>query len=161
MPAQASRASRSASAPSPASGGVSFSILLHLRFVLPGQQGLPVLVELDLGDHDLGGVDADLHCLPVGLLACHALDEDPELLAVAAHDFAFAVMVAAPEDHDLVVLADGDGPDVVLRLELLAQGAAHDLAADVRRRREVLLARSAAGGADACLLLHGWPLYVP
>merc|ERR1719221_871781 len=113
--------------------------LLDLRAVFPRQESLPVLVQLDLRDHDLRWVDADLHRLPVGLLPRHALDKDAELLAVATHHLALAVVIAPAEDHHLVVLPDGDGPDVVLRSQLLAERAAHDLATDVGRRSEVHL----------------------
>merc|ERR1719277_519421 len=129
--------------------------LFHLRAVLPGEKSLPVLVHFDLRDHDLGGMDANLNCLTIGLLACHPLHEDAKLLAVAAHHLALAVVVAPPKDHHLVVLSDRDGTHIVLRLEFLAQRAAHDLSSNVRRRSEMLLAIAPPGHIDACLLLHG------
>ena len=47
------------------------------------------------------------------------------------------------------------GTYVVLAAELLAERGGHDLAADGRRRREVRLARLAAGGGDVCTLGEG------
>ena len=46
-----------------------------------GQHGVAVLVQLELGDDAVGGVDADLDGGAVDLLALHALDVDDELLA--------------------------------------------------------------------------------
>merc|ERR1719491_1878932 len=128
--------------------------LINLRAVLPSEQGFPVLIQLDLGDHDLRRVDTDLHRLSVCLLTSHALDEDAELLPVATHHLALTIMVATAEDHYLVVLTDGEGPNIVLRLQLFAQRTAHDLAPDVRRRGEMQLAVLPPGAADAGLLLH-------
>merc|ERR1740129_2336852 len=99
-------------------------------------------------------MDSDLHCLSIGLLARNPLDKDSKFLPVATHNFALAVMVSAAKDHHFVVLADRDGPDVVLCFQLLAERAAHDLTADVRGRGEVHLPGLAPGGADARLLLH-------
>lgn len=72
------------------------------------QDGLAVLVELELGDDDLGGVDADGNGLAVGLLAVDALNVDDVLEAVDGGDLALAALVGATDDGNLVVLADGD-----------------------------------------------------
>lgn len=74
--------------------------------VLALQDLLAVLVKLDLGDDDLGGVDAHGHRGAVGLLAHHTLDVDDELLTVARRDAALAVLERAAHNRDLVVLAD-------------------------------------------------------
>jgi len=44
-------------------------------------------------------VDSDLHCLSIGLLSGDTLDEDPELLPVATHHLALAIVVTSAEDH--------------------------------------------------------------
>jgi len=76
------------------------------------QDLLAVLVQLQLGDDDLGGVDADWHALAVGLLAVDALNVDDVFETVDAGDLALATLVGAPDDGDLVVLADGNCADL-------------------------------------------------
>lgn len=73
---------------------------------------LTVLVQLQLGDDDLGGVDADGHALAVGLLADDTLDVDDVFETVDGGDLALATLVGAPDDGDLVVLADGNSADL-------------------------------------------------
>lgn len=127
------------------------------------QDGLAVLVELELGHDDLAGVDADGDALAVGLVAGDAVDVDDVLEAVDRVDLALTALEGATDDGDLVVLADGDAADlrgvsdvppkrreqketyVVLLTELLAEGGAHDDAADAGGGREVRLARLPAG----------------
>lgn len=77
-----------------------------------GQDLLTVLVELELGDDDVGGVDAERDGLAGGLLAGDALDVDDILEAVDGSDLALAALVGATDDGDLVVLSDGDGADL-------------------------------------------------
>lgn len=73
---------------------------------------LTVLVELELGDFDLRGSDADGDGLAVGLFAGDALNVDNIFETVDGGDFALATLVGATLDDDLVVLADGDGADL-------------------------------------------------
>ena len=89
--------------------------------VLAIQQRLPVLVQLELGNHDLGRVDGDWYGLPVGLVPRDALHMDAELLAVHLSDLSLTVMVVSPDDDHLVVAADRHCPHVVLVAELLAR----------------------------------------
>lgn len=130
------------------------------------KDGLTVLVELELGDDHVGGVDAERDGLAGGLLTGDALDVDHVLEAVDRGDLALLLLVEATDDHDLVVLADGDASDlgtsancceldadiayVVLLAKLLAERGAHDVAADAGRSTEVLLARLAPGGVEGC-----------
>lgn len=79
-----------------------------------GQDVLTVLVELELGDDDVGGVDAQGDGLARGLVAGDALDVDDVLEAVDGGDLALGALVGATDDGDLVVLADGDGADLRL-----------------------------------------------
>lgn len=76
------------------------------------QDGLAVLVELELGHDDLAGVDADGDALAVGLVAGDALDVDDVLEAVDRVDLALAALEGATDDGDLIVLADGDAADL-------------------------------------------------
>ena len=78
------------------------------------QDGLTVLVELQLGDDDVGGVDAQGDGLAGGLLAGDALDVDDVLEAVHGGDLALLVLVGAADDLDLVILADGDAADLMM-----------------------------------------------
>jgi hypothetical protein len=110
-------------------------------------------------------VDADRDALAGGLVTGDALDVDHVLEAVHRGDLALLVLVDAADDLDLVVLADGDAPDllgvesatdraaevlrkgartyVVFLTELLAERGAHDAAADARGSGKVRLARLA------------------
>lgn len=76
------------------------------------KDGLTVLVKLELGDDDVGGVDADGDGGTGGLVAGDALDVDDVLEAVDGSDLALLVLVGAADNGDLVVLADGDGADL-------------------------------------------------
>ena len=60
-------------------------------------------------------MQADGDALAVDLFARHALDVDDVLEAVDGRDLALAVLVAAADDLDLVVLADGDAADLETR----------------------------------------------
>merc|ERR1719229_524897 len=81
---------------------------------------------------DLRGVDADGHRLAVRLVARHPLDVDAPLLAVDLRHLALAVVEVAAADHHLVVPANGQRSDVVLRAELLTQRRTHQLAAEAQ-----------------------------
>ncbi len=144
-----------------------------------GQDVLAVLVQLELGDNDVAGVDAEGNALTAGLVAGDTLNMDDVFEAVDRGDLALLVLVEAANDLDLVVLADGDAPDlcetpsvlinshedttkgsgtyVVLLTELLAEGSAHDVAADARRRAEVGLARLAPRGGNVCKRFVNFP----
>lgn len=74
---------------------------------------LTVLVELELGDLDFAGGDADGDALAVGLLAGDTLDVDNVFETVASGDLALTALVAAALDDNLVVLAEGDRADLV------------------------------------------------
>lgn len=76
------------------------------------EDALTVLVELQLADDDLGGVDADGDALAVGLLADDTLNVDDVFETVDAGDLALTALVGATDDGDLVVLADGQSADL-------------------------------------------------
>lgn len=107
------------------------------------EERLAVLVHLDLGDDDVGGVDGDGDGGAVALVARDALDEDTEVLAVRGVDAALTALVGAADDlhgagprarrqrarsrrgragrggtHlDLVILADGKRANLRARVE--------------------------------------------
>ncbi len=65
--------------------GGHLDVLLLLGLLALGlalEDGLAVRVELERGDDNVGGVDADLDGRPVGLVLGHAVDVDDPLLAV-------------------------------------------------------------------------------
>ena len=83
--------------------------LLHgLLAALAFQDSLAVLVELELGDNNVGGVDADRDGGTVNLLAGDTVDVDDPLLTVDLDNLAFTALEAATDDHDLIILGDRD-----------------------------------------------------
>jgi len=72
------------------------------------------LIHLQLGNDNLGRVDANGNHLLVGLLSRAPLDVNDVFSPVDGSDFAFlALDVVAPTHHlDLVALDDGDGADL-------------------------------------------------
>lgn len=90
-------------------------LCLRLQFLLDlatsldaFQNVLAILVELQLGDDDLRGVDADGDGLARGLVLGNSLDVDDVFETVDGGDLAFAALVGASDNEDFVVLADGD-----------------------------------------------------
>lgn len=79
---------------------------------------LTVLVELELADNDVRGGNGDGDALAVGLLTDNTLDVDNPLQTVDGGDLSLTTLVASTDDCDLVVLADGDGADLLKRSEL-------------------------------------------
>lgn len=76
----------------------------------------------------------------VGLFTLDTLDVADELSSVTFQNLAGLLsLVVTAGDHDLVILSDWDGADVVLLAQLLAQWGAHDLSADVRWSGEMSL----------------------
>lgn len=77
-----------------------------------GKDILAVLVELQLCDDDVGGVDAEGYALAGSLVAGDALDVDDIFKTVYRGDLAFAALVRASDDGNLVVLADWNAADL-------------------------------------------------
>ena len=127
-------------------GGASLGLAIEER--------LAVLIEAELGDDDLGGVDADVDGGAIDLLAGDALDVDHPLLAVDLDHLAFAALVGAAYYLDLVVLAYRHRPHAVLGPEVSGERRAHQNAADARRRSEVSLPVLPAGAGDPRIVLH-------
>ncbi len=82
--------------------------------LLASEEGLAVLVETEVGNLDVGGVDGDLSLLTIRLLFDEFLNVDAPFAAVNFSDFAFAILVGATDNLDSVSIADGDGARLVL-----------------------------------------------
>ena len=106
---------------------------------------------LELGDHDVGGVDGDVDGLLLGVFAGSLVDVDAPLEAVALGDLTFGTLELAAEDLNFVVLADGHGADGVLGAEFAGEARAHEDAADVARSLEVSTAELSAGDGAVVL----------
>ncbi|KAL8168343.1 hypothetical protein V2J09_009842 [Rumex salicifolius] len=82
------------------SGGAALSLAVKKR--------LAILVELELGDDDLGRIDADVNGRSVNLLPSDALDVDNPFLTVDLCNLAFTSLEGSSDDLNLVVLANGN-----------------------------------------------------
>lgn len=121
----------------------------RLLAALALEDGSSVLVELEGGDDNVGGVDANRGSSSVALLNVDSVDVDDPLLPVDLGDLALSALVLSSDNQNLVVLPDGDGSGVVLLSELLGQGGRHELPLEAGRGREVRLARLAAVRSEA------------
>jgi len=140
-------------------GNISFRelalvLVRGLVAVLALEQLLAIGVQVQLGDHNLGGVEAQHDGGTVVLLTRDALNVDDVLLAVHGGDLAIAVLESAAHDLHLIVLADGQRSHVVLLLELLGQRGRHNLAAQGGVSAEVLLAGLAARAVFGLVEFH-------
>lgn len=68
----------------------------------------PVLVELDVDNDDIAGVDANGDRSTIGLVALDTVYVNNPLLAVNLCDLSFPALVLAPDNANLVILADRD-----------------------------------------------------
>lgn len=82
------------------------------------QDGFTVLVELQLGDDDVGGVNAQRDGLARDLLAGDTLNVDHVFETVDRGHFALLVLVGAADNSDLVILANGDAADLLLEIHI-------------------------------------------
>ena len=76
------------------------------------QEVLSVLVELQIGDLDLGGVNADLGGGSVHLIAGDSLDVDDPLLSVDLRHLALLALEGATSHLHLIALDHGNGVDL-------------------------------------------------
>ena len=81
------------------------SLLLGTR--LAGNDLLAVLVELEAGDNDVAGVNADGGSRPIRLVSLHTVNVDNPFLAVDLSDFSLTSLVFSPDNANLVILANG------------------------------------------------------
>lgn len=101
---------------------------------------LTILVQLQLGDDDLGWVDTEGNGLSRGLFLYDTLNVDDVFETVDGSDLSLGSLVGAANDLDLIVLSDWDGANVVLLTEFLAQRSAHDGTSDAGWGIEMSLA---------------------
>ena len=66
----------------------------------------PVLVQLDAGDDNITGVDPNGDGSTVRFVPLDTVDVDHPLLTVDLSDLALPTLVLAPNDPDLVILAN-------------------------------------------------------
>ena len=118
--------------------------------LLAGEEGLAVLVESEVGDLHVGGVDGDLSLLAVRLLFDEFLNVDAPSAAVNFSNFAFAVLVGATDNLDSVTIANGNGAGHVLAGELLAQLRGHHSPAEGGGGSEVSLSGLSALAGHVC-----------
>ena len=123
--------------------------LLHLMLVASGsllafEEVFAVLVEAQIGDDAVAGVDRDLGLLSVRLLLDELLNVDAPFAAVNFSDFALTILVGSADDLDSVTVANGDGAGLILSRKFLAQLGRHHAATDRGGCREVGLARLSA-----------------
>ena len=76
------------------------------------QKVLSVLVELQIGDLDLGGINADLRRGSVHLPTGDSLDVDDPLLSVDLRHLSVLTLVGATSHLHLIALDDRDGVDL-------------------------------------------------
>jgi hypothetical protein len=87
----------------------------------PGKDLLAILVEVKLGDDDVGGGDGNGNGLAVGLLAGDTLDVDDVLETVHGGDATGLSLAGTAGNDNLIVLAERDGADLLTdMLELRA-----------------------------------------
>merc|ERR1712130_95317 len=84
-------------------------------------QGLSLVVQVQLGDDNLGWVNVDWHGSTRGLLELQLLDLDSELQSVNGGDLTLRTLLGTSDDGDLVLLSDRNGLDVVLLSQFLGQ----------------------------------------
>jgi hypothetical protein len=120
------------------------SILLTLTF----EDSKTALVQLEVGDNDLGGRDTNGCSGTVNLLAGDTVNVDNPLLTVDLDDLTFTTLVGTADNHNFVILANGDGTNAVLFTELLGQRGAHDLTANIGGGGKVSLSALTARRTD-------------
>lgn len=103
---------------------INLQDLLQLA-TLSSDQGLSLVVQVQLGDDNLRWVDVDRHGSTGGLLELQLLDLDRELQSVDGRNLTLRALLGASDDGDLVLLSDWDRLDLVLLSQLLGQRSRH------------------------------------
>lgn len=114
-------------------------VLGALVSLLSAENRLAVLVETEVGDLDVAGVEGDLGLLTVRLLLEQFLNVNAPSAAVDLGDLALATLVGATDDLHGVAVTDGDAAGKPLGSELLAELSGHQLSTDAGRSGEVSL----------------------
>ena len=136
-------------------GGTDLGGALLARAVLTFEDLLAHAGGLELEDLNVGGVDADVDGVALGVFNVDLVDVDAPLEAVALGDLTFNTLELATEDLDFVFLADGHGADGVLGAEFAGEARAHEDTADVARSLEVSTAELTAGDGAVLLGVDG------
>ena len=110
--------------------------------VLSGEKDLSGLIDAQLGDHAVRGVDGDVDLGGlIGFGSGNLLNFDAVLLSVNGLDLAFLTFgslgFVTNNDKDGVSLSNGKRAALVLGSKFLGESAGHDLSSDVARSREV------------------------
>ena len=94
-------------------GGLCLELSLGLATDLDAfEDVLTILVDLELGDDDLGWVNTEWDGCARGLLLDETLDVDEVLETIDGGDLALAALVDTTGEDDFVVLADWHGADL-------------------------------------------------
>jgi len=124
-------------------------LLLDLATVLNALQNvLAVLIDLQFGDNNLRGVNADGDGLARGFVLGDSFDVDDVFETVYRSDLSFAALIGSSDNEDFVVFADGDRSDIVLLTELFAQRRTHDSTSNAGRGIVMSLARLSPRGVQ-------------
>lgn len=109
---------------------------------------LSLVVQVQLGDDNLGWVDVDWDRSTRGLLLLQLVDLDRELQSVDGGDLTLGTLLRTSDNSDLVLLSDWDRSDVVLSSQLLGQRSGHQHSSLSRASREVSLSGLGTGGRN-------------
>lgn len=90
-----------------------------LRSVFASKNRLTIFVQLKFRDDAIRRLNANIHLGTICLVPRDSFNMDYELPTVTGRNFALAILVYTANDHDLIILTNGDRSDVVLRLQLL------------------------------------------
>ena len=79
---------------------------LGSRLYRTNDHDTPILIQLDSGDNDLAGVNADGSGSTIRLITLHTVNVDDPFLTIHLGNFSFPTLVCPPNDPDLVIFAD-------------------------------------------------------
>jgi len=82
--------------------------LSRLSAIFPVKDGPPVLIQLDGGNDNVAGVNADGHARTVRLVPLDTVHIDDPLLAVHLGDLALAPLVLSSDDPHLIIFPYGE-----------------------------------------------------
>lgn len=68
---------------------------------------IPIFVELDVDDDNLGWVNTNRHCCAIRFVALYTVDVNNPFLAVHLRDLSLSPLVLPANNFDFVVLTDG------------------------------------------------------
>ena len=120
--------------------------------VLAGKQCLSGLISFELGDLAVGWVDWNLNGVATSLISHDLLDVDAPSLSINANDFSVgalaSVLGAASKNLDGIAFSDWNRSTVILRSQIFAQLATHNLSLNAAWGSEVSLSRLSSLARD-------------